>query len=83
MFPTKEDITKIALELLSKKIKIYHVTDDVSSLNVRVYNLPPGCWYIIYKNSINDNCILESSYLLAISKVDGRVLYDGSAGDEG
>lgn len=52
--------------------------------HVYPYNYQPAdpCWYVI--GLWNDGKImLRSSRLLAISKINGCILFDGSAGDEG
>lgn len=46
-----------------------------------VYNAPTNCWSA--RLSLGIHGLLCSSRLICISKDDGRVLYDGSAEDEG
>lgn len=52
---------------------------------VRLGIYPGGNWKsarIVYKNS-EDPTALKSSDIVVVSKRNGRVLYEGSAGDEG
>jgi hypothetical protein len=53
--------------------------------NVNVYNLPAEpCWFVFAPwNDGKDGQMLRSSRLLLISKMTGKVLFDGSANDEG
>ena len=53
--------------------------------NVYIYNLPEEpCWFIYTPwNDGKDGYMLRSSHLMLISKLNGEVLYDGSAHDEG
>ncbi len=53
--------------------------------NVNLYNLPTEpCWYVFAPwHDGKDDLMLRSSRLLLVSKISGKVLYDGSANDEG
>ena len=53
--------------------------------NVNVYNVPTEpCWYVFAPwVDGKDGTMLRSSHVLLVSKISGRVLYDGSANDEG
>ena len=53
--------------------------------NCRIYNMPTEpCWYIHapWGDGL-DGSMLRSSRVFLISKESGKVLYDGSANDEG
>ena len=59
---------------------------DECRARVRVYGLPsdePG-WviYVPWGDGL-DGQMLRSSRVIVVSKIDGRVVYDGSAHDEG
>ena len=60
---------------------------DGADARLRIY-LRPG-WtledvWVVYKNSENQEGLwLKSSDVVLVCKRTGRVLYDGSAGDEG
>jgi len=79
MFPTKKEALEKAKERIPPDCKIVGITDDWSSLNV--FNIPLGCWYFIYVRNDSDN--LQSSFYLAISKVDNTIVAQGSLNDEG
>ena len=58
---------------------------DGAEVRLGVY--PGGNWepadvWIVYKNP-EDPMALKSSDIIVVSKRNGRVLYEGSAGDEG
>src|ERR1051325_1776195 len=50
--------------------------------NCRVYGLPANsnCWFVLVGEGENR---ISPSRLICVSKEDGTILYDGSAGDEG
>ena len=45
------------------------------------YPLVPNSWFIRF--SIDDAPLIRPSRLVCISKSEGEIVYDGSAGDEG
>jgi len=53
--------------------------------NINVYNLPrEPSWFIFAPwGDGKDGAILRSSRLILVSKLTGKILYDGSANDEG
>jgi hypothetical protein len=50
--------------------------------NCRVYGLPANsnCWFVLVSEGKNG---IRPSRLICVSKEDGSIIYDGSAGDEG
>ena len=80
------EITKEkALEIVKrhnarKEFKSFSITDSLPS-NCHIYNAPENCWYILTANE--ELLALSSSRLVCICKSTGKILYDGSAGDEG
>jgi len=50
----------------------------------RIYGITPidPCWYV-YVPWYDGLIALRSSRVMVISRVNGKILYDGSAGDEG
>ena len=62
--------------------RIHDITD--SRPNVNVYGMPSEeCWYILCSYNPHGPPMLASSRLICISKITGRILFDGSANDEG
>jgi len=53
--------------------------------NVNIYNLPEEpCWFVFAPwGDGKDGIMLRSSHVILVSKVSGRVLYNGKANDEG
>lgn len=47
----------------------------------RIYTDQP-CWYV-YPPNADNQIMLRSSRVIIISRLTGKILYDGSAGDEG
>jgi len=45
-------------------------------------NTDQPCWYV-YPIQDNSQPVLSSSRVIVISRLNGEILYDGSAGDEG
>lgn len=78
-----------ALEIFQKyikqqkpSIKIYQITETLPS-NCHLYNAPKeDCWYILYSLNRPINMICSSD-LIAISKKTGKIVWKGSANDEG
>lgn len=61
--------------------EIYRLTDSLPE-GCHPYGAPAGnCWYALVSRGSPGP--LTSSRLICISRDDGRVLFDGSAGDEG
>lgn len=54
---------------------------DQAPAGCRVYAMPANCWYILFRHGVPG--LLGSSRLVCVSKDDGRILYDGSANEEG
>lgn len=52
---------------------------------INIYNMPnEPCWYVVAPwGDGMDGSMLRSSRIVIISRKTGRVLYDGSANDEG
>jgi hypothetical protein len=53
--------------------------------NAAIYNAPKEpCWwvYVPWGDGL-DEVMLRASRVIVVSKASGKVLYDGSAGDEG
>jgi hypothetical protein len=70
--------------VLNRMFKGAKVADGAE---VRLGIYPGGNWksaevWIVYKNP-DDSMALKSSDIVVVSKRTGRVLYEGSAGDEG
>jgi hypothetical protein len=74
-------IAKKAVNPFDQKFRVYNKLPE----KVHGYNLPTEpCWYVLTSwNDGLDGTILRSSRLLMVSKVSGKLLHDGPAGDEG
>lgn len=75
---------RAARHVLNRMFKGAKVADGAE---VRLGVYPGGHWksaevWIVYKNPA-DSMALKSSDIVVVSKRNGRVLYEGSAGDEG
>ena len=75
---------RAARHVLDRMFKGAKVADGAE---VRLGIYPGGHWkaaevWIVYKNP-DDSMALKSSDIVVVSKRTGRVLYEGSAGDEG
>lgn len=82
---TKEMACKILLTYIEKKkpsIAIFEVSETLPT-RCNPYGLPTeDCWFIVY--SVNKPPgLISASSVAAISKKTGKVIYDGSANDEG
>jgi len=65
----------------SEQYRCYDTKPD----NCRIYNMPAEpCWfqYVPWADG-QDGLMLRSSRVILISKLTGRILYDGPANDEG
>jgi hypothetical protein len=53
--------------------------------NFNIYgDLPEPCWWVMAPwNDKMDKNVIRSRRVIAIGRVTGTILYDGSAGDEG
>jgi hypothetical protein len=53
--------------------------------NVHIYNHPKEpCWFVFARwDDGRDDGMLRSSHVILVSKISGKVLYSGSASDEG
>jgi hypothetical protein len=53
--------------------------------NFNIYgDLPEPCWWVMAPwNDKTDINVIRSRRVIAIGRVTGTILYDGSAGDEG
>ena len=86
---TKNNISKEqALEIFKAHVakdkpRLHDITD--SPPNVIVYGGLPSeeCWHISCSYHPCDPTMITSSRLICISKNTGRILFDGSANDEG
>jgi len=63
----------------------FHSIEGDRPGNINLYNLPAEpCWFVFSPwNDGKDGTMLRSSRLLLVSKLSGKILYDGSAMDEG
>ena len=77
---TKEQAKNIALEHLANTRSI-EITDCWGGWNEYIRKPLENCWFIL--TSFSDIPMLASSRLIAVSKESGKILYDGSAYDEG
>ncbi|MDD5686364.1 MAG: hypothetical protein PHE88_00830 [Elusimicrobia bacterium] len=68
--PNKDNFT-----VYSKKPKTFHC------YKFRDKNDP--CWYIVYNKPRNSSYMIRSSTVIIISKKTGKILFRGSAGNEG
>lgn len=90
IFPlSKRQAVKIAIGECSKKCRLDERAFRASKERPTIY-LPQGyqidepCWYVFapWGDSL-EGTILRSSRVIAVSRITGAVLYDGSANDEG
>ena len=89
-FPlSKRQAVKIAIAECSKKCRPDKRAFRASKERPNIY-LPKGyaidepCWYVFAPWGDNlEGTMLRSSRVIAVSKTNGAVLYDGSANDEG
>ena len=80
---TKQRALQIAARALAPhggQFKCYSQKPD----SCRIYglNLDQPCWYV-YPPWADGMLALRSSRVMVISRLTGKILYDGSAGDEG
>jgi hypothetical protein len=71
---------------MHEPMRVWTVTDAPANFTPD-YNSPPinePAWFVFLPwFDGHDGACLRSSHVIAVSKADGRVLYDGSANDEG
>jgi len=87
IFPIdRQKAIKIAAKASVPDIRRFRVHETMPE-NIKVYmiNTPnEDCWYVFAPwGNRPDGSMLRSSHLFIISKKTGRVLYNGSANDEG
>lgn len=52
--------------------------------NFHIYNMPDEpCWFVYISRRAEHHFVIGSSQVMLISKLTGKILYDGLAGDEG
>ena len=83
-FITPTEARRRAARHVVKRLFRGAAVKDGATVTLRVYSR--GGWmaedvWVVYKNS--EGFALESSEVVLVSKRTGRVLYEGSAGDEG
>ena len=80
---TKQQALEIAVQLCkgdSTVFKCFSVKPDYCQFYVTYPDQP--CWYVFVP--WDDNQVaLQSSRVIVISRLTGKILYDGEAGDEG
>lgn len=79
---TEEMVRKIISEYVGCDFSEIDICPERPS-NCNLYNPPTEpCWYAYVPH--NDGILaLRSSRIVIMSRVTGKVIYDGSAGDEG
>ena len=81
---TKEKAINIADEHIRNDKREYCVHDNLPTNGFGIYNQPTeDCWYVTCSFDTRGTVGLGSSRLIFVSKKTGKVLYDGSANDEG
>ena len=80
---TKQKALEIAAQVCKGDRKEFHCYSKKPE-NCTIYATIPDepCWYVSTAWDDNQHT-LRSSRLIVISRVTGKVFYDGSAGDEG
>jgi hypothetical protein len=81
---SRREAAAIACRHIAPPLDAVRVVDGKPE-NARIYSPPvEPCWYVHAPwGDGKDGHMLRSSRLMAVSKTSGRVLYDGSACDEG
>ncbi|MDD5476134.1 MAG: hypothetical protein PHU03_06430 [Syntrophales bacterium] len=89
-FPiTRQKALENALHHIIRRIQSSNVDGwecyEDQPANCRIYNMPKEpCWFVYVPwGDGYDGCMLRSSRVILVSKQTGKILYDGSAGDEG
>jgi hypothetical protein len=78
---SKEAAINIFKDHIIKSTEIYQITDTLPD-NIPFYHSNMGCWFIICRAASNFLSILGPRRLIAISKKDGKVVYDGTTNEE-
>ncbi len=84
-FPvSRSRAVRIARRRVGQGLQCYEAF-PAKPLNLHIYNPPTvPAWYLYCTwNDGLDEMMLRSSRLIIVSKRNGRILYDGSANDEG
>ena len=85
LFPIgKKKAVKISMKSRAPDISQFHAFETLPE-NMNLYHAPQEpCWYVSapWGDGL-DSQTLRSSRIIIVSKKTGRVLYDGSAHDEG
>ena len=83
---TKQEVLNIFMRHIEQDrpyVSIFDVT-DVFPAHCRAYGLPQqDCWFVTCSPNQPAGFMICSSRIIAISKMTGKVVYDGSANDEG
>ena len=84
IFPVgKKKAIKIAMKSRVPDVTQFHAFESPPK-NMNLYHAPQEpCWYVIAPWGVGFDGALRSSRIIIVSKKTGRVLYDGSANDEG
>ena len=77
---------EMARKIISENVKCHLSEVDIRPerpSNCNLYNPPTEpCWYVYVPH--NDGILgLRSSRIVIMSRATGKIIYDGSAGDEG
>jgi len=72
----------IARQVSAPPLQAFEITRS-KPVNINLYNVPEDepCWYVIVPNQ--GSPAIQSSHVVVISRRTGKVLYNGSACDEG
>ena len=84
MVINKEKALDIAIRKIRQDIpEIYYIGEELPG-NCTIYRVwDEPCWYILCAGCTFHRGLLTSSRLICVSRETGRILYDGSANDEG
>ncbi len=86
IFPiTREKAIKIAASQPTTDISMFSAQDTPGNANIYMARgIDEPCWYVSapWGNGM-DGAMLRSRRIVVIARKTGRVLYDGSANDEG
>ena len=84
LFPIgKKKAVKIAMKSRAPDISQFHAFESLPE-NMNLYHAPQEpCWYVSAPWGSGIDGALRSSRVIIVSRKTGRVLYDGSAYDEG
>lgn len=79
---TKQRALAIAAQALFRGGKFECYSERPSTCRIYGINIDQPCWYI-YAPWADGMHALRSSRVMVISRLTGKIIYDGSAGDEG